>query len=1570
MPEHHNHPSRRDQLAQLFDGAAWRERFHLPRWKRVARFLLRWTWRMVGLVVILSALLVVASQTEIFRSWARNIVLTQLNKALLGKVVVEDLRVDVFRGIVLVKPRLSADGKTVLEADEISLMFDLAPIANSIIAVNDLRIDRPRIVVVRNEIDSVWNVTRILKPPADTAETEPPAWIIAVRRMTISNGTIVVNDRTTPWHDGQTFDPTHLDLHDVNLQASAYLDLRGRQYDVAIDDLACRDRTSPLDIRRFAVAASVSRNGIDVPLIRYRTGLGTDVHARASAPGLNVFDTLDLGRHPMSVTIEADNVWGPDLTFFVPAVDIIDAYRLRGTAQYSGNEVRVRDMVIEAGSNVVRGTVDVLHLTDGRPLALDVKIVNSEATYADLARRLRFVPLPALDFVTRTTADTIHMRGVPTDSLWFNIHAEDAPGRFDGELVLKLGGETLGYELDMEVKGGRIDGFVRDSLAAQTDINGRIMMIGNGVRFPDVDAMAQIELQQSTLLGRPVRRLRGLLQTDAMGGIVIDTLMADLTPPKDSTAVLLGDADEQMVVVMGTMSLASLARPAYELDIRTRSLDLRRLLGIPSMPTQLTGRFSLIGEGFIPDSIDAVLDADVRALALDDRAVLPFLLELNVERRTDMRIIDLVARSQRDAPPFLDARLQGSFTMSSLVDAFGMGVTTAVDVVRERLRHVTDDVVIPAPTPRPLASMDAQLEVVARDMSLLNLFLDGISIDASCIIYGRLATGPTSFLIGIDTLRMEGLRIETDSATVVADPMLVTAELGVADLLQTPSLDRLYVQALCDTSLHVNDVEIRHPFVSLDLRDSTVRFAASSRINEMQGHVAGRARFADQATNIDIDSLSYVLDADRGLAWRMIRSSYVTINRGVYHIEDLGVRRDWGETVNVAGWLSPTIFRNLAVTVENFPLRDIRTFGELSDTDPLSLLGGLVTRANFIVNGTWEEPLIDIEAAATDVSYNGELIGSHNMRLRHAGRNITGRATIQDPRLTEKIETLVLDIRAFPLDLGLRNVQHRWGQDKPIDMRLEATNLALAAAEPFLPAVERVRGVANGAVTVSGTVPDNVHFDGAARFRNASLVVSATGLQYAADGVVRLVGSDLFIDTLALRNDPRDLPNGIAYLNGVVQFSGLNVTNIDFSIKSPGIHVMNMRSQARSPFVYGDMRVATRGRHLRFYGPLDAPKLDGDLELLYGNVIFPKERSSTKRRLGSFTYVDAVDSLGRAQNVVDYAMSRRPKHMVRVVDTAETSTLDTMPKDIVTQTVERIVEQQAGGFADILAYDLNVYIAGRFFLTMVLGGIEILIADLQLEDPTRPLGVGGSLGSGLLLSGKVRVKEGTSSYKFWKPFDASGTLDFSAGGLLDPALKLKAAYRGTRFIPDAQGSTRREDYRVEIDIGGTKTRPTFNFRLFRNDRRIEGDSAQIAADALMMIILGRTKDELLQAGQGNLVNELGTSLSAVATSALADMLSGVGGFVNNVQIDLGADLAQTRMQLSGQIFGDVSYRVSGNVADPAANNTFTVTVPLSVLGNADALRYFLIDVSRTINQTGNITRQQREWEIRLGARLP
>jgi hypothetical protein len=138
----------------------------------------------------------------------------------------------------------------------------------------------------------------------------------------------------------------------------------------------------------------------------------------------------------------------------------------------------------------------------------------------------------------------------------------------------------------------------------------------------------------------------------------------------------------------------------------------------------------------------------------------------------------------------------------------------------------------------------------------------------------------------------------------------------------------------------------------------------------------------------------------------------------------------------------------------------------------------------------------------------------------------------------------------------------------------------------------------------------------------------------------------------------------------------------------------------------------------------------------------------------------------------------------------------------------------------------------------------------------------------------------------------------------------------------------------------------------------------------MMLLLGRTQDELTSTGQGNLVNEVNASLSAVATSALGDLLSGVGGLVQSVQMDLGADMSQTQLTVSGQLFSDVVYRLTGQVSDFAGNSTITVTVPFTVLNNADAMRYFNLDISRSVNNTGNITRFQRLWEIKLGARLP
>ena len=202
--------------------------------------------------------------------------------------------------------------------------------------------------------------------------------------------------------------------------------------------------------------------------------------------------------------------------------------------------------------------------------------------------------------------------------------------------------------------------------------------------------------------------------------------------------------------------------------------------------------------------------------------------------------------------------------------------------------------------------------------------------------------------------------------------------------------------------------------------------------------------------------------------------------------------------------------------------------------------------------------------------------------------------------------------------------------------------------------------------------------------------------------------------------------------------------------------------------------------------------------------------------------------------------------------------------------------------------------------------------------------------------------------------------------MVDQQLDLKAVYRGRRLVSDINW----EDYRVEVLITGTKQTPIARWSIYRTDRRQEGDSAKITGDALMLIILGKTQDELVSNGQGDLVGQVNASLSAVATSALGDLLGGIGGIVQSAQVDLGENLSQSRLTVSGQLWSDVSYRLSGQISDFAGNSTITISVPFTILSDAEAMRYFMLDVSRSVNNAGNITRYQRLWEIKLGAKLP
>ncbi|MBC8124466.1 MAG: hypothetical protein H7X70_01915, partial [Candidatus Kapabacteria bacterium] len=612
-----------------------------PLWKRAAGFVLRWIYRITGVTIILAALIVLLAQTDMVRSFMRTKVIDLVNEQLEGKLTFDEVRLDIFRGIVLEHPQLHAHGTTVLEAERLEITYELAALFNRTIAISKVVLTRPHIFVIRSA-DSVWNIERIVKPDPDTTTSAPPNLTIRVRDFSIIEGTLVVDDRTSKRGDGSTFDPLHLSLKALELRAAVRLALGDKDYSVAVNHLSFYDEfAKTLDVRTLTLAARIQPSGVDLQSLSIKL-VNTDLEVRARIDGLDVLrdgisDSL-LELHPIVGDLETRRVWGPDLRFFIPDIDVTDAYAIKAHVSYAGKHMEIDDIDLWAGDGHILGSVKLTQLDESDNLGVDIKVYNSHARYADVRRRLRFVELPELTFLHKTIIESAHLRGKPSQSLSFDVHGQDSPGRFDGKMTLYLAEKRLGYNVDMKVRHGDISVFADSSFATQ--INGHVLMRGKGLTLQDLEGVYQVDLDRSIVSGRPVRRARILAHANGAGQIKLDTLFADVTPfRRDTIDEYALTPDDRLVGASGTIDARDKDHPKYAGTLNLSAMDLAGFFENPSLPKRITGTIDVNAEGIELDSIFGTMKADITEFSLSDRALMPFVLTIESSRQGDGRSV-------------------------------------------------------------------------------------------------------------------------------------------------------------------------------------------------------------------------------------------------------------------------------------------------------------------------------------------------------------------------------------------------------------------------------------------------------------------------------------------------------------------------------------------------------------------------------------------------------------------------------------------------------------------------------------------------------------------------------------------------------------------------------------------------------------------------------------------------------------------------------------------------------------------------------------------------------------------
>ncbi len=922
------------------------------RWKRVFWAIARVGYYAVSIVVILATIVVLGAQTQTARDFLTSRLVTLVNDNVAGTFDCSSIRIDVFHGVVIERPVLSVRGRPLLRADEISVDYDIAALVGKTLAVNRVVIDRPQIHLRRGS-DSVWNVTRFLLPP-DTTTTPPPNLVLRLRAVSITNGSIDVDDQTVPRSADGGFDPLHLALRCVELRASALLDLQARDYIVGIDHLSLYDlHQEPLSIRQLMLTARVRPQGTSIPMLDLTTATSR-LQCSAELDGVDLeregFGPQVLHKHPLSVTIDAERVNGRDVRYVVPSIDIIDNYALKAALSYSGDRVRIDDIDLRAGDGQIFGSVDVRSITTPDKLSLDITVRESSVRYADVRRRMRFIGLPELPFLARTTARKIHLKGHPADSLAFEVDVSDQPGHAIGTMTLYLRKNPIGYAFNMDVSNA--DPSVFASNIEKSSINGRFVARGSGFLPQDMTGTYDVTLRPSVVMGRRVSSARIDMMADSPGVLQFDT--ADVRfgiDVPDSTVAFLEQSQLRRLGMSGRIDISDLERPSYDVVSSFNALDLAELLREPSLPDILSGSVSVKGEGVELDSIVGSLTASIDEFALRDRALLPFTMSVASRRSEGARSIDLEA-------PFGTIHLAGNFQPSSLIEALADCADAVQEDVSVRRQPFTTGLDVPYVRRRvsQFVPLDMSFDIDVQDVSPLNILLDSVTISTRARTRGTIRATPQSLGIDVTELSVTDLLVRADSLVIASDPTNGTAKLNIDWQDSTVKVRDARLDLLGSGVIQVNGLTIKKPSMRLSGQRDVYDIGASANVNGIDAALSANITSTADTMNVQFDSLHVIVDRRQGLEWRAIRQADVRIVNGAFIVNDLLVRRQQSEIMAVDGLVSPDRFRDLRVRLSQFSIPDMRRFVTLAEGHPVTYLKGGITQLDLILNGTWAQP--------------------------------------------------------------------------------------------------------------------------------------------------------------------------------------------------------------------------------------------------------------------------------------------------------------------------------------------------------------------------------------------------------------------------------------------------------------------------------------------------------------------------------------------------------------------------------------------------------------------------------------
>jgi translocation and assembly module TamB len=1401
--------------------------------------------RLARLLVVLLALVALAlvavwvvTNTSYGRERVRRFALGALSKSTHGIVKMGTVRGDLLTGATITGISITdSTGRPFLKADSVSGRYTLGSLLSKRIAINDLVIYRPDIVIEKLPGDTAWNYRHLWPASAPTPGDTVPGFGSWIR---FENARIVEGHLTvrSPWspragitaraRDSLVKAALSGESRLMVIQATGgyqkVIELRqldGRFPLVQLADPSTKIRL--LDVASLTTQALPFRPpAAEITAMQGRFRFTDDSvwwkGARVDLPksnmrgdGVYVIENGD-----MRLTATGQPAAFNDFRWLYPHMPEEGGGTASMLIQWRGatQDYVMRSGDLRTGGAHILGDIGVtmtdtivFHDADLRFTGVTTKLIKEMAPTVKppregvLAGRAKFDGTPKrLDLdadvtfaaynrgTSRVVADgVLGMSGTPVVVSARDLRVRMAPLQIDiAKLLfptLPIGGTltgtaTLNGSGDRQLVISPLEVVHQDGPNRSRAV-GRVAVHTTGRQTMDVDVIARPVALAEISKFAPALPLTGYATGPFRATGPIDALRIDtkLALPGDATFGLRGTVDFKSKEL------------GYDVVIDAAGLDLSRVL-VKGPSTDLTGGGTARGRGFKPATMLSEIDLAFGPSRFDTVAV---------------DSIALQARLANGLATLARAEVRGSGAQVNVAGQFGLDAShngaLTYSVVIDSL--ATFARFLPASAGPDTGAVPPRPRIIAEAMRRARSDVERVNRQTEV---ARAIRGAPPMRVQVDTP-------PAIPRNVLAGSLRATGTL-------TGSIERFNLQGSANgVGLIVRGNAARHIATTYSWTDA--RTPQAKMTVAVRGDTISAAGFAFDSLAADLSYLKpngtigvrvrqsdqsdyalngeFTLDNERNelrladlalrfdtTSWRTTHASKVRWGGRGIEVVDLELVNGPGRRIYANGLLPTEGRADFDLQVRGFAVEDIANL--LQSDLPVTGLVSLDTH----VEGTATDPRMNGRVDFTRGTYNDNRVPDVHGTFAYADRRLTTNASAID---STGIRLAVVN-GTLPINLALSGVTGPRLIDAPMDVKVVSDSVPLALIPTFTAAVTEAGGTAHANVTFSGTLK-KPEMRGALALYRARFRLGATGTMFDdVNGSVRMTGDTVYVDSIA------GSANGPVRLTGTLAIGNWREPSFNLTFKAQDAELLNTER--------GEVHA---NADLRITGPFAHANVAGRVAIVHGVLYIPE--SNGKKLVGAgdpqlFSVVDTSVALER-----EIFPGQSPLFEGLVVD------------------VELTVERGTW----VRSQDANV--------------------EIYTDGPMRV----SVQGDALTLVGAVNADRGEYTFLSKRFQITRGSALFIGSPDLNPTVQVTAEYQ----VKQATNVTN-----IRVIVGGTVQKPRIS---------LESDAQPplSQSDLLSYLAFGASSGSLLQVGStGAIAGGLrGTGVINAASSRLAGVAVGV-----------------------------------------------------------------------------------------------